>query len=356
MIVDDENFRIFASYLQQAIGRYQKPASEEGLLMKQYQQFKDLVGMEREFRRTLIRSRWGATVYNAYISLICDTNKNILTSRPYFRERQKICIKPIAKALKLRHAQSLYQYDFNYNFVLFAMKTRQWPPDGKLAKLARQISALRDEIVVSNMPLAISQARIFWAKAPMKTQDVRFTFMDFVQISADGLQSAVDKFVLPEGLDENPAKIKVWRAVAIGRMKGNFIEMFSETAIHFFPQDKRKLYRANKHLKDFNGQVDFEALADRVNKDLSEDGLVTNASELANLMGAAANAGNGVGTDEDADPNDAPLERASASADWQPDVRYERAETMHVLKQGIVGLDVMEQKLIRMKGVNVDSI
>jgi hypothetical protein len=111
------------------------------------------------------------------------------------------------------------------------------------------------------MPLAIAQAKQFWHKAPSATKDTRFSFMDFVQIAADGLMSAVDKFVLPGGLEANPALIRVWRAVAIGRMKGNFIEMFSETTIHFFPQDKRKLYRANKHLKEFSGQIDFERLA-----------------------------------------------------------------------------------------------
>lgn len=352
MRTEDTNLKLFAGNLAEAIERYGE-LPEDGLLALQVRQFKRLTGLEAEFRQTLIRSPYGRDTYEAFVRHICEERGNILTVRPFFRERQEVCIGPISAALKARHVQSLYQYDFNYQFVAYVMKLRPWGPQSKLRQLARQIKATRNEIMVMNMPLAISQARIFWSKAPQKTQDTRFSFMDFVQLAADGLMSAVDKFVIPAGVDENPELLRVWRAVAIGRMKGNFIEAFSETQIHFFPQDKRKLYRANKHLKDFNGQVDFEKLAGLVNTDLNGAGHTT-ASELAELMGAAAVA---TSTDvEETEDGHSVTERHAASPDWRPDNRFEKAQVNHALKAAYMTLSMTERKLLRMRGVQVDAI
>jgi len=118
----------------------------------------------------------------------------------------------IAKALKEESATALYRYHFNYQFVRFTMALRKWPRGGKIRKLAMKIEAIRTEIVEMNMPLAISRARIFWSRTPRS----HLTYMDLVQISCEGLMSAVDKFVLPYST--------VFRSVAIGRIVGNLIE------------------------------------------------------------------------------------------------------------------------------------
>jgi hypothetical protein len=363
VIIDDDSFRQFAGALEKVIDGYgASDNTEASLLVKQCGQFQRLIDMETDFRETLIRCRSGPKIYQEFITKICDTNGNILTLRPYFRERQEVCIGPIAQAFKKRHVQSLYQYRFNFNFVSFVMDVRQWSRRNRLSVLSQEISKLRREIVELNMPLAISQARIFWQKAPAKTQDSRFTFMDFVQTSADGLMSAVDKFVPPAEAATNPAAIRVWRAVAIGRMKGNFIEMFSETSIHFFPQHKRIIYRANKHLKDFPNGIDWEKLKDLVNADLASDGLVTTAIELQALMGAAQNIGDGAtGAESSSDAGGdlraaTPLERAEADAEWQPDTRFEKAQIHHVLLQSVHKLEPLERKFMRMRGLQLDPI
>lgn len=360
MISEDENFQRFADTLEATIASYkQDDLTDDQLLEKQCDQFQRLVALETDFRDTMIAWDRGEALYKDFIDFICVKNGNILTSRPFFRERQDICIGPISRALKHHRAVDLYQYHFNYNFVAFIIAaTKGLPADGsvlKLRQLSKGIARLRNEIVELNMPLAISNAKLFWNKAPSATKDTRFSFMDFVQIAADGLMSAVDKFVLPAGLDKSPALIRVWRAVAIGRMKGNFIEMFSETTIHFFPQDKRKLYRANKHLKEFSGQIDFEKLAAMVNFDLNGDGKTT-AAELANLMGAASNMGQEYVRDDDEEQPDGPLDRAAADVDWQPDVRAERQELLNIIKNTLSGLSMTEKKFLVLKGVDLDSI
>lgn len=343
---EDDLFKQFAGNLARAIESY-GTNPDETLLQQQERQFNTLIGLEREFRATLIRGRYGNQVYKAFIKKICDDNGNVLTARPYFRERQEICIGPISQALKRRLVKSLYQYDFNYNFVAFALSARDWPKQGKLVKLGKQIADLRNEMVQMNMPLAISQARIFWQRTTVRTKDLRYAYMDFVQIASDGLISAIDKYVLPFSRN--------WRAVAIGRMKGNFIEAFSETVVHFYPVDKRKIYRANKLVGRYpSGQVDFEQLAIDVNLVMDEVHQTT-PSELANLLAASGSSwmapDDGRALDEDSY-----IDRQSAPSDTRPDVRYERAETGRSLRRAVLKLPMIEQKLLRIRGVDIDSV
>ena len=628
-MIDDDGFRHFAATLTQVLTTGVKLKPEE-LLEKQARQFSELVAMERDFRQTLIGSSYGPTAYEKFIKKICYENGNILTSRPYFRERQEVCIGPISQALKREAVTALYKYHFNYNFIAWLMKTKKWHPTNKLKILARKIEQLRWKILVENMPLAISQARVFWSKAPLRTNDTRFSFMDFVQIGADGMLSAIDKFCLPRHLARWPQQIRVWRAVAIGRMKGNFIEMFcvdpatkiltadlqwvradslkvgddlvgfddrasgvkpysrrkyrksavtftgfrdlpkrristsdgevvvsdehmflcvggvgrgrgqslrsrsespeqkgrgqrwvraknllpgdkivflcppweegksfthgylrgiadgegcvtnsaivsiaqnpglvndeigrtlkaigfnpylvrhkkhriqnwcigsaadalrflgevrpirllqkaeriyqgrdiargrkngkaqtcvevvsnkqvgigsvvtletstgtfisegmlshnSETSIHFYPRDKRILYNANKLLREFVGAVDFQVLADKVNKVFGVDGPCTTAEELQSLMSAAYGKVKEPNSEEQEEGvSNSILEKAAAPADWQPDVRFEEEGVRSAVKEAIFGrqrvLTLIEQKVIRMRGVDMDSI
>jgi hypothetical protein len=338
----DENFRLFAGNLKAAIQRYATDEDEE-LLVVQKRQFDSLTSFESAFRKELIRSDFGHEAYSAFIRRICDENGNILTSRPYFRERQPVCIGPISQALQKRSPAALYQYHFNYNFVAFVMGLKKWPAKSKLAKLAKKIAAMRQEIVEMNSALAISEAKKFWGKTAGRSKDTRFSYMDFIQVAIDGLISAVDKFVVPQG--EAPESIRVWRAVAIGRMRGNFIETYSETTLHFYPQDKRKIYRATKHLWEFTDGVDYERLAVIVNS--SGDGPRTTANELISLMAASAR----VSSATPAGQEDGMLERFEAARESQPDVQFEQAEAIHSMHEAIKALSIMEQKILKLKGV-----
>lgn len=359
--IEDDGFRNFAVTLTEMIDRQPKLNSDQ-LARKQADQFISLTSMEREFRETLVKSAYGPWAYKKFIQKICYENGNILTSRPYFRERQEVCIGDISQALKKEQVQSLYRFHFNYNFIAWLMKTRKWTPNGRLSVLARKIERLRWQILVENMPLTISQANLFWRKAPLRTNDTRFSFMDFVQIGADGLLSAIDKFCLPPRLTKNPTRIRVWRAVAIGRMRGNFIEMFSETVIHFYPRDKRILYNANKLLREFVDGVDFVVLCEKVNKVFGPDGPTTTPEELQSLMSAAY----GRVKEPTAEPDqedgvsNSVLEKTAAEASWQPDVRFEEEGAKNAVKAAIFGtqrvLSLVEQKLLRMRGVAMDSI
>lgn len=341
-MTNDYHFKQFAVSLEKAIEKY-GDLSEETLLERQKRQIETLVDLEKKFRKTLINHDWGGKIYKEFVEFIC--NNNILAARPYFRERQSVFTNEISKALKNRSDKSLYKFHFNFNFVQWVLKQRKWRSrkGGPIATLADQISELRQELVEMNMPLAISRARIFWSRTPK----AQLEYMDLVQIASEGLMSAIDKFVLPYS--------KVFRSVAIGRMVGNFIEQYSETLVHFYPVDKRKIYRANKLIHKFGENVDFDKLADQIN-DGVEDEHKTTATEIASLMAAASTVSADATPPDSGDGEDqldSQIERFASEKALQPDEQVEQAEAMLSLSWAIGHLTVVERKLIRMKGVLV---
>lgn len=336
---DDPHFRYFASSLKRARERFAQP-DDETFLAAQKRQVETLVHLERQFKRALIGHAYGSGVYKAFIAHICDERRNILDARPFFRERQSVFTKRISAALRKRNARKLQRFSFNYRFVRFALAARKWHPGSIMVKLGEQIRAIREELITVNMPLAISRARIFFARTPK----AHLSYMDLIQIAAEGLMSGIDKFVPPFS--------KAFRSVAIGRMTGNFIEHYSETAIHFYPVDKRKIYRANKLVGRTPGAVDFEDLAAKVNEGVEEPGHKTTPAEIADLMAAASvvstDAQPPSGDDEDA-PR--PSDRFAAPAETQPDVQVERADALRSLAQALPKLSVFDRKLLRLRGV-----
>lgn len=340
----DEHFRKFASSLEQTIARYGK-VPEGDLFKLQKKQVENLVKLETKFRRALIKHAWGPGVYKSFVAYICDERKNILAARPFFRERQGVFTSKISKALKKRQAKGLYSFRFNYEFVLFVMRSRKWHPSSEIAQLAKQIQDQRWALVEMNMPLAISRARIFWSRTPK----AQLSYMDLVQITALGLMSGIDKFCLPYS--------QAFRSTVIGRMVGNLIEQYSETLVHFFPVDKRKIYRANKVISKFGENPDFEKLAAIVNLDVDKPHR-TNAAELAQLMAASST----VSADtpisgSDNDPGESPnsmLDGFAADEEaFNPEHQAEQKEAFSAIANAIPQLSMIEQKVLRLRGVSL---
>lgn len=342
--IDDDHFRQFAHNLEGAISKYDADETVD-LTVRQKEQVERLVGLEKEFRRTLIAHPWGPGVYKAFIRHICDEKRNILAARPYFRERQPVFTNQISKALKKRAEKSLYRFHFNFEFVLFALDVYKWNRGSKIVKLAKRIHETRNELIEMNMPLAISRARIFWSRTPA----AQLSYMDLVQITALGLMSGIDKFVLPY--------TTAFRAVLIGRMLGNLIEQYSETLVHFFPLDKRKIYRANKTLSRFGENPDYQKVADEVNRDVDEAHKTTPA-EIADLVAASSTVSSDAPTQNNENAKDdggdsLPLDSFHADESTHPDVRVETMEALTVMSKAIQDLPLVERKLLKMRGVSL---
>jgi hypothetical protein len=124
----------------------------------------------------------------------------------------------------------------------------------------------------------------------------------------------------------------------------------SETSLHFYPPDRQKIYRANKHLRKFPSEVDYTQLAKLVNKDLqeSESPCQTNPAELMSLLSASST----VSGDFAAEPDgETVIESTSGDSSLRPDLITEQHDLSRVLHQKIAGLPLVERKLLKMKGV-----
>ena len=340
----NEHLRLFRHQVEAAIAKHAIEGDERKAVERQKQQIERLVALETEFRRTLIRHQWGQASYSAFVRFITEEKRNILAARPYFRERQDVFTREISVELKKGNEKGLYKFNFNYLFVQFVLRSHPWPAKSKIARLAKDIAALRTELAEINMPLAISRSRIFYRRTP----ESHLEYMDMVQIAAEGLMVAIDKFCLPYGAR--------FRHMTIGRMVGFLIEQYSETMVHFFPTDKRKIYRANKviHLLEaaVGGGVDFDKLAAEVNKGARENHQ-TNPSEIADLVSAAScvSADVQVSTGSEEQAAESFLDRFSSAEDEQPDRLAEESEALSVMRSAMKQLGVLEVKFLRLKGV-----
>jgi len=346
--VDTDAIQLFAKNLARVKAAYGEPATALEKYKKQKLQVETLVALETDFRKTLIAHSWGNWVYRRFVKFICEEKRNILAARPYFRERQDVFTKEISKALKKRNEKTLYKFHCNFQFILFAMRMRPWKPKAPVRRLYNKIHALRQELIETNMPLALNRARLFFSKTPAS----HLAYMDLVQISSEGLMSAIDKYVPPFSSN--------FRSVAIGRMVGNFIENYSETLLHFFPVDKRKIYRANKFAgKHVNG-IDPEKLTAEVNKDV-DPAYMTNPDEIMSLMAGSSCVSADTGTVRGAssqgdDSINVPklVDRFEAPEDTRPDVRVEQQDALASMYMAIRStLTALEYKFLRMRGVTV---
>jgi hypothetical protein len=347
-----DGFKRFIANLATNIEKHEQNGfiEDESRLERQYRQLRLLIGLEKTFRKTLIKHYRGAQTYKKFVQHILREKRNILAARPYFRERQQVFSREISNALKKGADKGLYKFHFNYTFVAFVLGAWDWAPKSPIVKLAKKIEAIRQEITEMNMPLALSQTRAFWENTPRS----HLSYMDLVQIHALGLLVAVDKFVPPstKGMtrEEELQAYRSFRAVAIGRMMGDRIEQYSETVIHYYPSDKRKLYRAHKALRITGTEgIDYDKLVETVNDGLDEPSK-TNPDEMAELLASAAMMSGDVVLEPDGETI---LER-HPSTSVTAETRFAEAEAMAKMRFACqTKLSVVEKKLLQLRGVSL---
>ncbi len=336
----DEHFRQFASSLESLLCGYDMPDAEDHTA-RQKAQVEGLVALEREFRKALIHDWRGPDVYKAFVKFIVETKRNILAARPYFRERQDVFKSKISPILRSKQDKALYRFDINYPFISFVLKTKKFGENSRVMKLAKKVEVARRELIEMNLPLAISRARIFKQRVPQSYLD----YMDLVQISNEGLIAAVDKFVLPY--------TPVFRSVIIGRITGNLIEDYSDTMLHFYPSDKRKIYRANKAQK-VGVNTDWNDVAVAVNNGADPQHKTT-PQEVQQLIMAAGHVSINapVNTNNPDAFTENSVDRYEADPATRPDNMVEAAEVHDALKKAVRSLTVFENKLLAMMGVSL---
>lgn len=336
-IGSSEAFKVFAEQLTRSIDNNKSRGST------QKKDLEDLMAMEAEFRDALLaHARGGVKAFENFILFIRQENNDILSARPYFRESAKDFSKFVTPCLKEVDGAALAKRKFNILFAKWIKSRWRGSFPRELNDIYLRMDAVRTNLIVDNMPLAINQAKIFFRQVPLSYME----FTDFIGFCAAGLASGVDKWSREEW---EP----LFRSVCMGRMKGNMIESYSQTMLHFYPQDRRILYKANA-IKFRQKIEDIDELADAVNKAFAEDeknGVrpiktnVTGAS-LRLLLAAASH----VGADTTATDDESYTVYNTTPDESDVEETVIKQDILNKTKLAVKGLPMMQRKVMRLKG------
>lgn len=307
-------------------------------------QVEELLDAERKFRDTILMYRQASEVYKKFLQKVCIQNKNILSARPYFRENAVNFSKNITPAIKEGNVELLKTFDINYQLIKFIKESWLGPFPKRAEQLFQRVHAARNKLIENNMPLAINRAKLFYKKTPKG----HITLMDFINICAMGLGAGVDKWCGPYS--------PVFRSVCIGRMVGNMIDSYSETTLHFYPSDKRVLYKAHT-IRGRRGIDDINELTKAVNDSFKQDQLEGKSipkneitvSELSALMSAAST------VSADATVNDEGYGVYHYTEDSSQDIEeaYLHKETTNRMLTFAKKLPILHRKVLKLKGVKL---
>lgn len=314
----------------------------------QKKQVEKLMALEKSFKNSILKFKQANEIYRKFILMVVVQNRNILSARPYFREKADVFSSQITPAIKDGKIRPLQKFHINYLLIKFIKDSWAGPFPEKSEKYFNQVIEARRKLIENNMPLAINRAKLFYRKVPRN----HISLMDMIGIAAMGLISGVDKWVG----DYSP----VFRSVCIGRMGGNLIESYSETMLHFYPSDRHILYRANS-LAYREDLKDFEELAQAINRSFKQDkeeGKKTNfksinASELASLMKAASTMSTSLSIDDSSAEVSEIYEMHDLDSDLDMENEIAEKDSMLKMISSASSLSLMHRKVLRLKGVKI---
>lgn len=310
----------------------------------QQEQVEELLDAERKFKETILKYRQATEVYKKFLQKVCIQNKNILSARPYFRETATSFSKRITPAIKEENIELLKTFDINYQFIKFIRECWLGPFPKRAEQLFQRVHTARTILIENNIPLAINRAKLFYRKTPKS----HLTLMDFIGICSMGLAAGVDKWCGPYS--------PVFRSVCIGRMVGNMIDSYSETMLHFYPSDKRVLYKAHT-IRGRKGIDEINELTNAVNNSFKQDELEgktipkndINVSELSALMSAAST----VSADATVNDEGYGVYHYTMDADQDIESFYIERESTNKMIFLAKKLPLLHRKVLRLKGVKL---
>lgn len=333
----DNSFYQLAGEVTKALER-----NKDGTL--QQEQVEELLDAEKKFRETILQYKQSTEIYKKFLQKVCVQNKNILSARPYFRETAVTFSKKITPAIKASDIDTLKTFDINYQFIKFIRDQWLGPFPKRAEQLFNRVHVARIRLIENNMPLAINRAKLFYRKTPK----AHLTLMDFIGICSMGLAAGIDKWVGKYS--------PVFRSVCIGRMVGNMIDSYSETMLHFYPSDKRILYKAHT-IRGRKGIDEPNELASAVNNSFKEDekegksipkGEVS-VSELSALMNAAST----VSADATVDEEGFGIYHFTADPSQDAEASMIEKEDKDRMIEFAKGLPLLHRKVLKLKGIKL---
>jgi len=315
----------------------------------QKEQLENLMRFEDRFKQEIYRSIQTREIYKKFI--ITTVQNNILSARPFFRERAKVFSGKITPAIKDGDYETLKTFKINYKFISFIKDNWKGTFPRKGQEYYELVLETRRLLIENSLPLAVNIAKKFYKGTPNSHLDL----MDLINICVVGLISGIDKYSVEE-------YSKVFRSVCIGRMKGGMVEDYSQTLMHFYPSDKKILYKANiiRHRDKIDGE-NVDALTKRLNEILKEDKKEgknvsresIRVSELMRLMNAAStvSADNSPGDDGEDEQVNVYTYTKDQEADVEQDV--ERKDTLAKVLSACDDLSTLETKILKLKGISI---
>jgi hypothetical protein len=172
--------------------------------------------------------------------------------------------------------------------------------------------------------------------------------MDFIGICSMGLAAGIDKWC--------GTYSPVFRSVCIGRMVGNMIDSYSETMLHFYPSDKRVLYKAHT-IRGRRGIDEINELTEAVNSSFHADELEgktipkndINVSELSSLMSAAST----VSADASVDAEGYGVYSYTEDSTQNVEEAYAEKESTGKMLALASELPLLHKKILKLKGLKI---
>jgi DNA-directed RNA polymerase specialized sigma subunit len=348
----DDSFYRLAGEVTRALER-----NKDGTI--QQEQVEELLDAERKFKETILKYRQATDIYRKFLQKVCVQNKNILSARPYFRETAVIFSKKITPAIKAAEGldpkdrssearskglESLKTFDINYQFIKFIRQSWLGPFPKRAEQLFQRVHMARTRLIENNMPLAINRAKLFYRKTPKS----HLTLMDFIGICSMGLAAGIDKWCGKYS--------PVFRSVCIGRMVGNMIDSYSETMLHFYPSDKRILYKAHT-IRGRRGIDEIGELTEAVNKAFIADELEGKTVPKTNLdtseLNALMNAASTVSADATVNGEGFGVYDYTEDSNKNVEDAYAERETTEEMLWLAKGLPLLHRKVLKLKGIKI---
>lgn len=304
----------------------------------QKKQVETMMSLEESFRKNINSYKQSDKIYKKFIIYIKIEKGNILKARPYFRENSKTFGKFISPAFKEESFEKLKDFHINYKFMNFVIKNWRGNLPEKVKKAWQEHGIVRQKIIENSMPLAINEAMKFYKSVPRN----HVNLMDMINASIAGLAIGTDKWVGPFST--------VFRSVCIGRMKSNIMELYNQTFLHYYPSDKKIIYKANL-LKSREKVEDNYLLLDKINEYLKEnkDKRQLDIHQLEDLLNGSSVKSIAEHTEEE--------EYSVYNYYYDPSNDIEKeVEKSDIIKKMIIEcnkLDILEKKIIKLKGVDL---
>jgi DNA-directed RNA polymerase sigma subunit (sigma70/sigma32) len=317
----------------------------------QKEQVEELWLSERLFRDEILKYKYSTQVYKKFIQKIRHIDRNILYAKVYFRESSETFSEKITPYLKSEDPEGLKAFSINFNLIQYIRLAWRGPLGAKAEKLYRRVEQARRVLIENNLPLAINSAKIFYRAVPKSNN----TLLDMINVAAQGLSSAVDKYTG----DKNGEYSRVFCSVILGRVSGNLIKLNSETPLHFYPSDRKILYKANS-IRGRQGIKDVTELAAAINSAFAADareGLVVpkdqvTPAQLQELLNAASLVSVELTAKDDEDGSNCNAYDFTPSDEPSAESNLIQTETQERIGKLISELPPLYRKVLRLRGIN----